>query len=72
MPRWAFKANFTNCSRRAREQIFFHDIAVESAKNKMKCVTHVHAQTVTYVCASFREGELLSASAWFLLKDRQA
>jgi hypothetical protein len=59
MPRGAFKANFTNRSRRAREEISFHDIAAESGKNEMKSVTHVYAQSVTYVCAPCREGELV-------------
>jgi uncharacterized membrane protein len=55
---WAFKANFANCRRFAKQEISFHDMAVERARNEMKSVTHVHAQSVTNVPARCREGEL--------------
>jgi hypothetical protein len=52
---WAFKANFTNRSRRAKEVICFHDMPVETDKLQMKTVTHVYAQTVTHLLAPCRE-----------------
>ena len=53
---WAFKANFTNCSRRAKEKICFHDMPLEKAQIEMKSVTHVYAHCVTKVYAPCREG----------------
>jgi hypothetical protein len=61
MLRWAFRANFTNCSRLAKQEISFHDIAVEMARNEMKSVTHVHAQSVTNVPARCRRARNLAA-----------
>jgi len=57
MPLWAFKANFTNASRRTAEEISFHDMLVKSRRSEMKTVTHVYAQSVTHVLAPCREGE---------------
>jgi glycine cleavage system regulatory protein len=54
MLRWAFRANFTNCSRFAKQEISFHDMVVEMARNEMKSVTHVHAQSVTHLPARCR------------------
>ena len=52
---WAFKANFTNLSRRTTQAISFHDMTAESAGNEMKSVTHVHAHCVTNLPAPCRE-----------------
>src|SRR2546422_11545625 len=57
MPLWAFKANFTNASRRTAEEISFHDMLVKSPRSERKTVTHVYAQSVTHVFAPCREGE---------------
>jgi hypothetical protein len=67
MLRWAFRANFTNCSRFAKQEISFHDMTVEKARNEMKSVTYVHAQSVTNVPAPCREGELPSNPSVTLL-----
>src|SRR3989442_5174430 len=66
MPLWAFKANFTNASRRTAEEISFHDMLVKSPRSERKTVTHVYAQSVTHVYAPCREGGRFSLSRFFL------
>jgi hypothetical protein len=51
---WAFKANFTNPSRRTTGEILFHVMRVKKAGNQMKTVTHVYAHFVTHVRARCR------------------
>jgi uncharacterized membrane protein len=68
MLRWAFRANFANCSRFAKKEISFQDMTVEKAENEMKSVTYVHAQSVTYVLARCREGDRDVRTAWIGLK----
>src|SRR5436190_2455731 len=60
---WAFKANFTNRTRRTTQAISFHDMAVKKPGNEMKSVTHVYTQSVTHVCAPCREGERTTGRA---------
>src|SRR5437899_8411337 len=57
---WAFKANFTNLSRRTTQAISFHDMTAESAGNEMKSVNHVHAHCVTNLPAPCREEAICS------------
>ena len=55
---WALNADFTKQSLRAKVVICFHDMPVETRQKKMKTVYLVYAQTVSYVPALCREGNL--------------